>query len=446
MYEREEEKLKHLYENIHVPLDSLDEAIFKGFNKAKAEKRQTLSKKKWLFTMAAAAVIFIGFFTTIRLSPAFADYISVIPGMEKVVDLIRTDKGKMAAIENDYYEKLGVFQEKNGFTLTIDGAIADEEGLALFYTIKSKEPQRQLALHDVDLEGVDGKNVYIGTVMMGGALYSDNGESTYSDMLEFHFQNPLETKNFSIQATVKGEDSEEEFTLNFKLTKERQAKKTYVLNKTVTIEGQRILVEKADIYPLRAAVHVKMDPNNTKRVFSFDDIRLVDEHGEAWNAINNGVTASHISPDEMIIYLQSNYFREPKGLYLIMNKVQAVDKNETNVVVDASTLQILKQPKGNFLSDVRIGNISGDPAEEGKDLIFKFRPNEEFHSFLFSKITDGEGSEILSGSSFMSGPMEDGTYEIGVHISDLENLTNPVTLELTSFPSWIKGEGKIRIK
>ncbi|MFJ5714393.1 DUF4179 domain-containing protein [Neobacillus sp. NPDC093127] len=435
MYEKEEEQLKSMYENVQVPLDSLDEAIFAGFQKAKSEEKRKFRRKRWLFTLAAAAIILLGFFTSIRLSPAFANYITIIPGMEKLVDLIRDDKGKLLAVENDYYEKIDVSQEKNGIKLTIDGAIADENGLVLFYTIESKEKLEGLRNENVRLESLDGKKLDIGTISMGSSLF--RGETSHSDMFEFYFQSPLAAKNLELKVSVEGTNLKEQFTLKFDLTKEIQEKKSYALNKTITIEGQKISFSEADVYPLRAAIHVKMDPHNTKRILSFEDLRLVDENGEMWNKISDGVVASHISPDEMIIYLQSNYFREPKKLYLVLNKIQAVDKDEVNVVVDTKKLQILKQPKGGHLSDLRV---------EGNDLIFNFHIEKEFNSFLFTTIKDGNGKQIESNTSFMGGRMEKGYAEIGVNIPDIKNQPNPISLELTAYPSWIKGNEKIKIK
>lgn len=437
MYEKEEKQLKNLYDSVQVPLDLLDEAIFAGFQKAKSEQKRKSHQKRWVFTLAAAAIILLGFFTSIRLSPAFANYITVIPGMEKLVDLIRDDKGKLLAIRNDYYEKIGVSQEKNGIKLTIEGAIADEDGLVLFYTFESKEKLKELQTENVRLKSLDGKKLDIGTISMGRPLYSEKGETSHSDMFEFNFESPLAAKKLELKVSVEGTNLKEEFAMKFNLTKEIQKKKSYFLNKTVTIEGQKISFLEADVYPLRAAVHVKMDPDNTKRILSFDDLRLIDENGETWNKVSNGTVLSNISPDEFILYLQSNYFREPKKLYLVLNKIQAIDKDEVKVLVDTKKLQILKQPKGGHLSDLRV---------EGNDLIFNFHTEKKFNSFLFTTITDGNGKQIDSNTSFMGGRMEHGYAEIGVNIPDIKNQPNPISLELTAYPSWIKGNGKIKIK
>jgi len=438
MYEKEEQQLKQWYQNIEVPVELVDEAIFTGYQKAVVErKRQSRLKKTWV-TLAAAVIILVGFFTSIRLSPAFADYITVFPGMEKIVDLIRNDKGKLLAVANKYYEKIGVSQEKNELKMTIDGAIMDENGLVLFYTIDSKEKLKDLRMEDVQIESMDGEKLNLGSVSMGSPLDWDKSTTSYSDMFEFYFQSPSKAKKLQLKVSVvNGQKLKEEFNLKFDLKKKVQKKKSYILNKAVTIEGQKFSFLDADVYPLRVAVHVKMDPANTKRILSFEDLRLVDESGEIWNKINNGVTASLISPDEAIIYLQSNYFREPKELYLVVNKMQAIDKDEVKVIVDTKKSQILRQPAGDYLSNVRM---------QGDDLLFNLQTKKEFNSFLFSNITDGNGKEIVSTTGFMGGRNEKGITEIGINIPGLKNQNSPISLELTSYPSWIEGEGKIKIK
>ncbi|WP_042357084.1 DUF4179 domain-containing protein [Bacillus rubiinfantis] len=438
MFEKEEKELKNLYDNIQVPIELLDKAIFTGLEKAKAEeKQQQTRRRKWLVLSTTVAVILIGFFTSVRLSPAFAHYISAFPGMEKVIELIAADKGRMQAVENDYYQKVDVSQEKNGLKFTVDGVIADENGLVLFYTVSSKEKQTRFETGDVQLSSLDGGNLDLSSTLTGGVTYTDKGENSHSDMYEFYFKTPLKAKKLELKAFAKGNSQKEEFTLRFELNKELQPKKAYVINKTVEIEGQKILFEKAEVYPLRVAIHLKMDPKNTKKLLNFDDIRLVDEHGETWNKISNGITANPISADETIIYLQSNYFREPQELYLVLNKIQAVDKGEAFVVVDTKTQQIQKQPKGNHLRNLRI---------EGNELIFDLHTEKRFSAFPFSTIKDASGREIQSDHGFTREGDQKGITTFGVGIPQLEKQQNQLSLELSYYPIWIKGNEKVKIK
>jgi hypothetical protein len=437
LYSKEEKKLEgylNKLDEIEIPETALDQAIEAGFHRAKQERKP---RKGWIMTVALAAILLLGFFTTIRISPAFANYIAEIPGMEKIVELIRHDKGLMTAIENEYYQELGVSVDKNGLEVVIDGAIADENGLVLFYTLNTDEKQKEISTGEPSLTALDGGKMVVGTISYGFPHHSEKGEYSYSGTLEYFFQEPLTAREFQLDLTVEGDTVDEEVSLTFKLQDEISPKKTYTLNETVTIEGQQIHFLDAIVYPLRVAVHVKMDPENTKKLLEFEDLRLVDENGETWSKINNGTTASKISDDETIYYLQSNYFNEPEKLFLVFNKIQAVEKEHSAVVVDTEKGEILSQPNGNKLRDLEI---------RGSNIGFSLYTKEEFHYGLFSEVTDGEGKKIDIDSSWSRVSDDGGINQVGVSIPNLRKYPNPISLELSFFPAWIEGEGKIRIK
>lgn len=433
MFSNEEEKLK-IYnqelDQIAVQQNKLDEAIESGFRKAQFDKRR---RKKWWSSAALIAALFLVFFTSIRVSPAFASYIAEIPGMEKIVELLRHDKGMMTAIEHDYYEAIGVSEKKNGIEIILDGTIADENGLVLFYTIESDEKQTELVIDDVFLKNRKGEEMKYGTSSLDTTHYSDKGEKTFNGTIEYFFVDaPLTEKEMMLEMELKGEM----YSLPFTLKEEIKEKKTYTINQSVTIEGQKIEVLEANVYPLRVAVHVKAEPNNTKKLFAFEDIRLLDENGEAWSKIMNGVTASHISDDEWMFYLQSNYFTDPEEMYLAFNKIQALDKGNTVVIVDTEKEEIIQQPKGNKLRDLAIS---------GNEISFNLFTEKEFHYGLFSEVVDGKGKNVDTSSSFWRGD-DQGNASIGVVIPRLNSYSSPITFELSAYPEWIQGEAKIRIK
>ncbi|WP_090237251.1 DUF4179 domain-containing protein [Fictibacillus solisalsi] len=285
MYSKEEErllKLKKQYDDVEISMDALDEAIFAGFQKAKSEEKIGIKKKRWMYSMAVAAVLLIGLFWSIRFSPVFADYMINIPGMENIVELLREDKGRMAAVENKYYQEIDVSQEKNGLKVTIDGAIADEEGMVLFYTLHSDRKLKEATIKEVNLKSREGEQLKESFRMFGEPHYSQEGKKQYSGEIEYFFDKPITSKKYEIKLKVTGSHKlNEDFKLAFHLPKELKKKKVIHLNKMVEIAGQKIKFERADVYPLRVAVKVKMPETNTKRILAFEDLRLVDENGES---------------------------------------------------------------------------------------------------------------------------------------------------------------------
>ncbi|RYI25625.1 MULTISPECIES: DUF4179 domain-containing protein [Bacillus] len=441
MFEKEEKKLEAIrerYQEFPVPDERLEEAIMKGFRQAKAASpKKRFIKRSWLPGLAAALLL-LGFLTSIRVSPAFANYVAELPGMEKLVDLIRYDKGWISAVENNYMQPLGISREKNGVRVTLDGAIRDERGLVVFYTVESEEKQ-VLQTERIILTGADGKELPPGATSYGGASYTEEPVNSVSDSIDYFAIEPLKATEFKIEVKIKTEKGLESFEMDFSVENLKANKKVYTLNKTVSIKGQKITFKNVTIYPLRAAVHVTFDPENNKKIFNLDDLRLVDENGEVWSGIVNGATASILAENEKIFYLQSNYFKEPKQLYLTLNKVMAIDKEDTEVVINTETLKIIKQPKAEKLSGVNL---------EGRNLSVKVRAGQDYHHQLFITAKDAEGRDLSNGSSFFQTSV-DGVYqEYGLMLSEADPLKykNPITLELGAFPTWIKGDIKLPLK
>nr|WP_283248459.1 DUF4179 domain-containing protein [Bacillus sp. FJAT-49711] len=407
-----------------------------GFQKAKRKRKKPV--KKWMFACAAAIIFLSGFFTSIRISPAFASYIAAIPGMDRIVELIVHDKGMLAAISNEYYQEIGVSEEKNGVKLTIDGVIADENGMVLFYTLQPGKKYESMWIEKVDLKRVDGKELNQSTSSFE-APHTSEKSSDHQGMIEYFFKDPYEAREFQLEIKVGASGYYETFNMPFTLKEVKSAKKL-AINKDVTIQGQKISFVNAEIYPLRVALRVKMDPKNTKKLLNFDDLRLVDEKGETWSKIQNGITGSRVSDNEVIVYLQSNYFNEPRELYLALNKIQAVDKEEADLVVDIEKEKIIKQPKGR--------QFDPQVTVSGEDLIFKMQTEEEFSYVMFNTPKDHEGKELVSESSFFSIIDDEKTpvYEHGINIKNLHSVKGPISLEISFYPSWIVGSEKIKIK
>ncbi|MDN4524964.1 DUF4179 domain-containing protein [Fictibacillus fluitans] len=438
MYSKEEEqimKLKKKYDAMEISMDALDEAIFAGFHKAKSEEKSGVKKKRWMYGMAAAAVLLIGFFWSIRFSPVFADYMTNIPGMEKVVELIRDDKGRMAAIENKYYQEIGVSQEKNGVKVTIDGAIADEEGMVLFYTINSNQKLKEVNMSDTELKNRNGKVLEVNGINYGGPHDSESGKKQYTGKLEFFYEKPNDEMRYKVLFKLKGSHHlDEKFAIDFDLTKKLKIKKVYELNKQITVEEQKITVEKVVVYPLRVAVYLKEHQDNTKRILNFDGIRLVDESWESWGT-SSGLTSIKEEEDEHVYYLQSNYFRKTQELYLVMNQIQVIDKSNDKLVVDTEKRKILKQPDKELFRDMKVKKNS---------LSFKMHTKKPFHFMPFSNATDGNGKEIEYHSAFGSTPNHRPS-EVGIDIKSVKKYKNPITIDFSFYPKWIHGDVKIRI-
>lgn len=434
MYEKEEKMLsesKERLEQIQIPDQEINNAIQQGMLKAKSKKR---NKKKTLWTLAVAALLMVTFVTSIRVSPAFANAVASIPGMERFVQLIQFDKGLEAIIENDYYEPIGVSQVKDNMTFTIDGVIIDETGMEVFYTLEAPSPIEKILYEKVDVIN-DGKSLSDNaSISYGGIVEKTN---RIEEQLSFTFQEAKQFTSQQFELTLQLEnDKQTTFHIPFTLKNKIQQGKVYSLNQEVEMDGQKMLVKKVTVYPLRVAVDIEFDKHNDMVILQFEDMRLEDENGEVWSSIQNGTSGfGGVDNEERLYFLQSNYFKEPKELYFKFNKVQALPKNESYLLVDFEKKQILEQPsKGK----IEVTNIYSNSLE------VKNRPIREKHSYsLFSQGKNANGGvvDIPTQSTW-----SDEEYQYSEITIDATGIINPVRLDFIAYPNYLDGSVSVQIK
>ena len=421
--------MKERLDKIHLPLDEADDAIRQGFDRAKREKVKSRKKRNKIWSVVVAALIFFSFVTSIRVSPVFANAVASIPGMEKFVDLIQYDKGLEAIFKNDYYQKVDAVQTKSGLTLTIDGVILDETGMNIYYTLQSKEAVNGLSIQSVDL-----KNAPPGGISYGGSSPFEKSRELASQ-IKYYFQEPTLFKDlsFTVEMDVLFQGETISFSLPFELKENVKQGKTIVLNEEVEIESQKLTIKEITIYPLRVAVTIAYDEANTKTILGFEDMRLVDEKGEVWGSIVNGITARGMET----YFLQSNYFEQPEKLYLRINKLQALDKDEATLVIDTEKGEILNGPKDDRLQIV-------EASRSGMHLVMPDRDGDSSHHYeIISTGKDANGNKIHISSTGMHVD-EEGTRHWDMTF-ETSNYTNPLSFELTSYPNYITGNVKVEI-
>lgn len=359
-----------MFDDIQVP-DTIDAYVTRGLSKALKLKRRAVARK---WTGIAAAVLLTVFVGAIRVSPVMASYVSKIPGLEYIVNLISTDKGLQAAVDNEFLQHVGVSCEKEGIVLTVKDIIVDKTRMLVFYSIENKGGHTWPRLGEIPLYDEQGKNLELST--SHGSSPSE--KAIFEGTLNYNFPDPQEKPDFEIPDTVvlkakmmvtrqdmdtkdaqksqnidqdtstasvdKILDSTWEVTIPIDKSKFKDMEKIYEVHRTVEVEGQKITFEKMTVYPTRISLDITYDPANTKKIFNFEDLAIVDEKGNQWGTIANGVSASIFNEDTIRLYLQSNYFSNPKQLCITGSSLHALDKDAREVIVDVENKQLRKAP------------------------------------------------------------------------------------------------------
>ncbi|WP_041121967.1 DUF4179 domain-containing protein [Jeotgalibacillus alimentarius] len=434
MYQNEENRLKEYKRSLEqqsVPDELLDDAILSGMKNAKQKKQPAL--KKWLIPIAAAAVLVFAFVMTVKVSPVMAGHISSIPGMDRIVELIRHDRGLQTALENEYFEQLDVSRSRDGVIITIDSVIQDEQGLVIFYTVEIPEPVRDPFFAVSELLDENGDRVDASSTS-GTDLNADHESTVLTGSANFFFEDDYSpgrelTVVFGDRQNQHVFDGEIEIPIT--LSSEKAETETYELNKTVSIEGQELMIKEVNISPIRASVELVPDPDNEKKILAYEAMKMTDENGEEWKQSTDGLTSTG-DAEARTVYFESSYFDMPEELSLIIGKVQAVDREHEAVIVDTDTGEVISAPDDSGITFTSIDRL-GIELEINR---------AEFGYSLFSEATDADGETVnipsagyrsYDGKSMMDFRFENSSYQ------------NPLTIDFAFYPGWIESDEVISI-
>lgn len=457
MFEKEEEVLKNISEKINNEAKStdIDNYIKRGISLGKKKKRRA---KIRMYTSIAALFTFIILITSIRTSPAFAYYVSKVPGFNYIVKLINYDKGIKDAVENNFVEQINASQEHDDLVFTIKDIIIDNSKALIFYSIENKGDHRFVNLHSISLKDEKGDELtfagsgwtyFINKDMNVYKKLEENIEINFTEEAKIPEDIFISVKLKENKAEVYSEGSEEvlPFTWNFKIhidkKKFQDMSKKYDLNTNIEIEGQKIIFKNLTITPTRMALEIEYDKNNTKKILGFDDIEIVDENGET-RGIINGVSGTRVDDNNEIIYFQSNYFADPKELYIKGSSIRAIDRGKSTVEIDIENNKLLKAPDNNF--------ILNSVTKKDKELVLKYKiikdnikdKNRRYNIF-YGEIKDGNGKtyqEYRNNSSFNS-PTEN---NITSYITIDNEIKSPIYLNINNYPTRINGDFKVKVK
>lgn len=452
MFNKEEEQLMSLKEkhnNIPVP-DQIDQYINVGLEQAQKSKKR--NHRAAFSAITVAAILFL-FIVSVRISPAFASYASQIAGLDRLVELIRGDKGLESAIKNNFVQVIGKSATHDGITFTIDEIIVDETKMIVFYTLEADEDLGYIMLSDLEITDEADEEISIGYSYGSPSDDFEKGK-TVSEKIDIDFgydENIPEQINLSAQIDVGKPTSypseNKTWDINFTIDHDKFAdyKDIYSINETVIVEEQKITFKEIIVYPTKIAIHVKYDEQNSKELFGFDDLAIINENGEEWASIMNGVTGQEVNDHEEILYLQSNFFEQPTELHLQFSSIRALDKDKLDVIVDLENEQLLKRPNNQLeLFEISTGNSVAS-------LDFKIKRSEEYIDDIFHQIFayhyhDEAGNEYETHNGFGFHTGDDESEYISYLKVSKPDVGSNVILKITDYPTRISMDIKIKVK
>ncbi|WP_308722250.1 DUF4179 domain-containing protein [Paenibacillus polysaccharolyticus] len=420
------------YDTMPVPDTATSRAVQAGIQQA-SRKRKT--RLRWLTSSISAAALILLFTGCIRVSPAFASFVEQLPGMEGVVNLIRQDKGLMMAIDQSLLQKVGITDEHNGGSVTVEGIITDDSRMVIFYKMKGMKNTEKFD-YDIDLLDGNGKDLPVGFGY--STIHFDSDDPVYENYIDVIFTDqapPPDVLTVVFKSRDKANPGVWKVTMPVDKNLTKGMKKVIPVNETLVVDGQRIQVKQTTMYPTRLVLDVQIDPNNSKKIFGLSDLQLVDEQGRAWR------TDTAIGEDTRSIYFESMYFSKPKKLTLQGSGFSGLDKKELDFSLDLKTREIAGGPSGLQMLGSKV---------EGKNLIVDFSvPDSMEDSFVlgFSKVKDSTGKTYQTpGASWSPGYGKDLDHTtVSITIENGAKLQGQLQMKIATYPSKVKSPFSLEI-
>ncbi|QPQ30510.1 DUF4179 domain-containing protein [Lysinibacillus sp. JNUCC 51] len=374
-------------QQIDVPKEKLQQVRMDMFRKVQREKRT----KKRIVPVAIAFLLCFSLLFSIRVSPTIASYVAKIPGFQQIVLAVVRDKGIKDIVDNGYYEEINTTQSKNGLSLTLQGVIADNSGLVLYYDADATFDMSKLHLEEVKLFQGDKE-------IEGGASFTSNqsSQTRFSSSVDYSFSEPFAytSKDFKVVFRFYEKDKGNiEITIPFSLQNEIAKEKIITANRTVDVSGQKFTITQIRRSPLRMAIDIELDEANTMQILALDDIAVETEEGERREEVvkNAMYISRNIRDGNFTLNLQSNYFHDSDSLKILIGAVHAVPKGEDFIEVDFGTKKVLTKPE--YLDwDISV-------TQQGVSVAAKKWDDRVRHSFLNNAVkADGAPLEFTGGS------------------------------------------------
>ncbi|MTI67168.1 MAG: DUF4179 domain-containing protein [Firmicutes bacterium] len=319
---------KSLFDDIEVPKE-LDDKIKKRIDKTPIKKDKILNKR--ISKVLAVAIIFMFLFTIgVKYIKGFSAYASNIPIIKIAVEWIKGDSGTEYAKQNGYKEIKGTVINKDGYRLTINNIMFDEDRLVLSVIadgekVKKLKSEKSNLTIDIKFNDFKEKGGFLQTNISKEKI-KIRAEKIFKDkeVITFLKKNP---KYITLNAKLMIRNDKEskvikefnDIKIPFKEENVLLSKKHF-LNKEITSPHGVINFKKLTISPTRMKLDVKFDMDEGYLFTDFENLYLLDSKGNAYKP--EGLVSTNPNENSRSFYfVPSIYFEEFKKLYIVFDGV-----------------------------------------------------------------------------------------------------------------------------
>ncbi len=423
------------YKALLRELDQTPPELEYSVTRAKARAKRSRARRWFGVPAGTLAGAFAAFVLLVNTVPTFALACSRIPVLGELAAAVDWSGSLSRAVEHDYVQTIGQSQTKDGVTVTAEYAIVDRRRVELFFTTENEDEAYPYTVMHASLPE-NGGNVAVlthGTHEENGALRQvtldfNAGQQVPDELTLDLFVQPIQTRNGSGTGNRLEDMTQFTFQLRFDPDKTINGR-TYELGQWLEVEGQRILVDRLEVYPTHARLMLRDDPDNDLRLTDLD-FYLEDELGERYES--EGGISGYRDADTGFAFDQrvaSPWFSKGERLTLYVTAMAWLDEDDCQVTVDLTRGTAQNLPEGVTLEEVRRGGDSGRI-----ELCFRVPNFGGSYPQLFDwTYTDPEGGTHQSNASGMNTDDTEDVYYEMFYLDDYPYDSVILTLERTQW-------------
>lgn len=346
------------YNRLREELEQTPPALEYTVQRARARYRKSRVRRFCGLPVASLAGVFAAFVLLVNTSVPFAMACGGVPVLKELAAAVAFSSSLREAVEHDYVQYIGQKQTVEGLTMVIDYAIADKRQVNFFYHF---EGEAGLSVNGIPRLAAPGGGTLGphstqggGELAVGaqelGQITADFVDTDVPGRMELTYQVERLRREDHSPATaapqaVTGAPEEASdpvlFTFTFDISLDPAALsqgRVIEINRWMELEGQRVLVESAEIYPTHLRVNLADDPDNTAWLKSLR-FYIEDEAGRRNEAISNGISATGTTDTPFMgsMHQESTFFWQSEHLTLHITGAEWLDKDLENVKVDLNT-------------------------------------------------------------------------------------------------------------
>lgn len=412
--------------------------------------RNRLSKR--LFYITGFTVIFLLVILVLERNVVSEEdriLMEKLSGKLSYLELIRADQTLYNAVKHDLLQDLHITDTDGGYSLTVDGLIADEKEAVILYTLTAPN---QASRKDSSLryEILDGNKGNLSSTSYISSFTVYDKESTNKILTDVGLLNVSwfaggvtpDTLILNIELDNK------QFTVTIPNDQSRYAgmQKTYQLEQALTIADQKLTVHEAVITPLVAYVRISADPLNSRNINGMISLALMNEEGKHYPS--RGGSGDLMSPEGLNARFISNYF-DSSPVSLVSEGAYISDSNK-KLVINTDTKETLIAPSEHItLSEAIVKDEEIEISILTKDIDIPIPNIYRFFTLLSSNIafTDASGTEFMildisRTASDSDGEKEEQTLYFTIPKEDYQQ---PLTFEVHEYPGFVKEKVKIQL-